>query len=189
MTTAHQLPKKAFPLPYQVDFIAENKGRKGTNTKRKLVWKFGFAHPPAVFPHLYDENENYIGDKDGKSNTSYTEKKGVECRGREHEIVLTWSLLTGKAHIYVDSKEIYRHAPVSTMDYVCMWLYYNCNVIIYISLSSLILLNIHIRLKTRYSILSAHNFIKDLIYLMQNTTGIIELIFDAMHALLWVLRI
>ena len=133
MTTSHQLPKKAFPLPYQVDFIAENKGRKGTNTKRKLVWKFGFAHPPAVFPHLYDENENYIGDKEGKNNTSYTEKKGVECRGREHEIVLTWSLLTGKAHIYVDSKEIYRHAPVSTMDYVCMWFNYNCNVIIYIS--------------------------------------------------------
>ena len=113
MTTAHQLPKKAFPLPYQVDFIAENKGRKGTNTKRKLVWKFGFAHPPAVFPHLYDANENYIGDKEGKNSTSdNTEKKGVECRGREHEIVLTWSLLTGKAHIYVDSKEIYRHAPV-----------------------------------------------------------------------------
>ena len=36
----------------------------------------------------------------------------VECRGREHEIILTWSLLTGKAHIYVDSREIFRQEPV-----------------------------------------------------------------------------
>ena len=116
----HPHPKRLFDIPYQVDFTVESKGRHLDITKRRLVWKFGFAHPPAVFPHLFDDDENYVGppspSDDGASPpppSSRHEKKGVECRGREHEIMLTWSLLTGKAHIYVDSREIYRHEPVS----------------------------------------------------------------------------
>ena len=30
----------------------------------------------------------------------------------DSEIVLTWSLLTGKAQIFLDSKMIYRHEPI-----------------------------------------------------------------------------
>mmetsp|Transcript_21039 Transcript_21039/g.38029 ORF Transcript_21039/g.38029 Transcript_21039/m.38029 type:complete len:580 (+) Transcript_21039:221-1960(+) len=119
MSAPHQLPKRVFPVPYQVDFTAESKGRHLDSTKRKLTWKFGFAHPPAVFPHLYDANEMYIGDITNNTNTSMVvpyptnPKKGVECRGREHELILTWSILTGKAHIYVDSKEIFRQEPAA----------------------------------------------------------------------------
>lgn len=110
------LPRRVFPVPYQVDFSVESKGRHIDSTKRKIAWKFGFAHPPAVFPHLFDANENHIDDNNGDSGGAIVPaadpKRGVECRGREHEIVLTWSILTGKAHIYVDSREIYRHEPV-----------------------------------------------------------------------------
>ena len=122
----HPPPERLFDIPYQVDFTVESKGRHLDITKRRLVWKFGFAHPPAVFPHLFDENDNYVGppasppsssEDDGASPppppSRRVEKKGVECRGREHEIMLTWSLLTGKAHIYVDSREVYRHEPAS----------------------------------------------------------------------------
>eukprot|EP00581_Thalassiosira_minuscula_P013285 CAMPEP_0183712026 /NCGR_PEP_ID=MMETSP0737-20130205/7308_1 /TAXON_ID=385413 /ORGANISM="Thalassiosira miniscula, Strain CCMP1093" /LENGTH=609 /DNA_ID=CAMNT_0025940601 /DNA_START=374 /DNA_END=2203 /DNA_ORIENTATION=+ len=121
--------KRVFPVPYQVDFTAESKGRHLDSTKRKLTWKFGFAHPPSVFPHLFDANENYIGEtNDGAPNNSSIAphnnpapesanlKQGTECRGREHEIILTWSILTGKVHIYVDSREIYRHEPVGKED-------------------------------------------------------------------------
>jgi hypothetical protein len=96
--SAAQLSKDVFPVPYQVDFISETKGRHIDSTKRKLTWKFGFAHPPAVFPHLHDAD-------------GCPPRTGIQCRGREHEIIITWSILTSKVHIYVDSKEIYRHVP------------------------------------------------------------------------------
>mmetsp|Transcript_1110 Transcript_1110/g.1505 ORF Transcript_1110/g.1505 Transcript_1110/m.1505 type:complete len:521 (-) Transcript_1110:153-1715(-) len=101
---------KVFPIPYQVDFTAESKGRHLDSTKRKITWKFGFAHPPSVFPHLYDKDENYIGETNNgtPSNDDAHHKKGAECRGREHEIILVWSILTNKAHIYVNSQEIFR---------------------------------------------------------------------------------
>jgi hypothetical protein len=101
-------PSKLFPVPYQVDFSTESKGRHLDSTKRKITWKFGFAHPPAVFPHLFDENENYIGENGTSSKDDVPHKKGTECRGREHEIILVWSVLTNKAHIYVNSQEIFR---------------------------------------------------------------------------------
>lgn len=103
-------PSKVFPIPYQIDFTAESKGRHLDSTKRKLTWKFGFAHPPSVFPHLFDEDENYIGDGNGtpSNDSNAPHKKGAECRGREHEIILVWSILTNKAHIYVNSQEIFR---------------------------------------------------------------------------------
>lgn len=101
---------KVFPIPYQVDFTAESKGRHLDSTKRKITWKFGFAHPPCVFPHLFDKDENYIGENTNgtPSNDHVPHKKGAECRGREHEIILVWSILTNKAHIYVNSQEIFR---------------------------------------------------------------------------------
>eukprot|EP00804_Cyclotella_cryptica_P006497 CCRYP_012785-RB/>CCRYP_012785-RB protein AED:0.04 eAED:0.04 QI:155/1/1/1/1/1/3/119/577 len=107
----NHLPRHIFPIPYQVDFTEENKGRHLDSTKRKICWKFGFAHPPAIFPHLFDENENYVGYREGVLGGEA--KVGVDCRGREHEITLLWSLVSGKAHLYVDNKEIYRHDPPS----------------------------------------------------------------------------
>ena len=93
-------------MPYQIDFQVDNKGRHLDSTKRKIVWKFGFAHPPTVFPHLYDKDENYMGEN--APDECAPHRKGAECRGREHEIILVWSILTNKAHIYVNSKEIFR---------------------------------------------------------------------------------
>ncbi|KAL3817300.1 hypothetical protein ACHAXA_003041 [Cyclostephanos tholiformis] len=144
---SHPRPNVVFDIPYQVDFTVESRGRHLDITKRRLTWKFGFAHPPSVFPHLYDDDENYVGPPttttaspstaiterrgghddghdDGKNDDDprlggddpprrRPERRGVDCRGREHEIMLTWSLLTGKAHIYVDNREIYRHVPSS----------------------------------------------------------------------------
>lgn len=123
-------PKHPLPIPYQVDFNVESKGRHLDSTKRRLKWKFGFAHPPAVFPHLFDEDENYIGDTGNvisgdrnsnereivslsraSSSVSSNVKTGVECRGREHEISVTWSLLSGKAVLWVDNKVVHSHDP------------------------------------------------------------------------------
>ena len=103
-------PKKLFPVPYQVDFQCESKGRHLDSTKRKITWKFGFAHPPSVFPHLFDKDENYVGDDsaDGNNDDVLPQMKGTDCRGREHEIILVWSIMTNKAHIYVNSQEIFR---------------------------------------------------------------------------------
>lgn len=111
------LPKTPFAVPYQVDFTIESKGRSLCSTKRKIIWKFGFAHPPTIFPHLYDENDDLLNPNDGVVGDYFNElpKKGIECRGREHEIVLTWSLLTGKSHIYIDCKEVFRHEPVDNL--------------------------------------------------------------------------
>ena len=61
----HRPPNKVFPVPYQVDFTVESKGRHLDSTKRKLIWKFGFAHPPSVFPHMYDADGNYRCDGGG----------------------------------------------------------------------------------------------------------------------------
>ena len=96
--SAEQPPQRVFPIPYQVDFISETKGRHVDATKRKLSWKFGFAHPAAVFPHLHDADGTYTGGG-GVPNDSDIAKKGIECRGREHEIIVTWSILTSKVHI------------------------------------------------------------------------------------------
>ena len=109
-----QPPRHPFPIPYAVDFTTESKGRHLDSTKRKISWKFGFAHPPTIFPHLFDNNEEYVGYKEGCDEGRVSGKKlGVDCRGREHEIVLVWSLVSGKAHIYVDNKELFRHTPPS----------------------------------------------------------------------------
>ena len=85
------------PSAFQVDFTEENKGRHLDSTKRKISWKFGFAHPPAIFPHLFDDDENYVGYREGFLGGET--KVGVDCRGREHEITLMWSLISGKAHV------------------------------------------------------------------------------------------
>lgn len=96
------------PIPYRVDFCVESKGRKFGDTKRRIKWKFGFAHSPALFPHLHDADGNYVGGSgDNKISEAKTET-GVDCRGREHEIILTWSILTGKSNIYCDGKEVFR---------------------------------------------------------------------------------
>ena len=92
-------PHHQFPIPYRIDFTEENKGRHLDATKRKITWKFGFVHPPSVFPHLYDGDE-YTGYRVESVGRWGGEKSvGVECRGREHEIVLVWSLVSGKAHV------------------------------------------------------------------------------------------
>ena len=72
----HPRPNVMFDIPYQVDFKVESKGRHLDITKRKLTWKFGFAHPPAVFPHLHDEDENYVGPRSNDDDAAADDANG-----------------------------------------------------------------------------------------------------------------
>lgn len=65
---------------YQVDYTCVNAGKTISATKRRIRWRFGFANPAAI---------------DAK-------KVGPECRGEEHEVILNWSLTSGKRSLLVD---------------------------------------------------------------------------------------
>lgn len=71
-------------IPYQVEYDVENAGKKFHFSKKKVVFKFGFANVNAV-------NEDRIGEA---------------CRGGEHELMFLWSLRTGKRQLVLDGKEI-----------------------------------------------------------------------------------
>jgi hypothetical protein len=70
---------------YQVDRVTENKGKFVASTKRRVQWRFGFAHQQAM----------------------QAGKKGTDCRGAEHEVVLVWSLTSGKQLILADGQEVH----------------------------------------------------------------------------------
>jgi hypothetical protein len=65
-------------------------------SKRIISFRFGFA--------------------DGKS--IMQGKSGVECRGEEHDVLITWSITGGKRSIHVDGREIHfqagKRGPTST---------------------------------------------------------------------------
>jgi hypothetical protein len=73
---------KNAPL-YQVDHSANASGRRFGATKRHVTFHFGFA------------------------NLTYAGKTGVECRGKEHNVELMWSLATGKRVVKLDSHVIH----------------------------------------------------------------------------------
>lgn len=54
-------------------------------SKRRVCWKFGFANSRAL--------------EDGLS--------GQDCRGEEHEIVMVWSLTSGKQFVLADGHEVH----------------------------------------------------------------------------------
>jgi len=73
-----------FPV-YQIDFHAENSGKRIATTKRRVRWRFGFPNK-----HALDNGET-----------------GTDCRGEEHEVTLVWSITSGKRQITCDGQEVH----------------------------------------------------------------------------------
>ncbi len=76
------------PVPhtaYQVDFGAKNCGKIVPASKRVIRFKFGYSNRDALA----------------------TGKTGQDCRGSEHEVLITWSLSSGKQAIAFDQQEVY----------------------------------------------------------------------------------
>mmetsp|Transcript_24461 Transcript_24461/g.40007 ORF Transcript_24461/g.40007 Transcript_24461/m.40007 type:complete len:537 (+) Transcript_24461:179-1789(+) len=63
---------------YRLHFSCEHIGKYRSYTKRIIKWQFGFTNLQAA--------------REGK--------RGVECRGEEHEVVLIWSVKSGKTRLF-----------------------------------------------------------------------------------------
>lgn len=70
---------------YSVDWHSEASGKRLGATKRRVRFRFGFANVQALDGGL----------------------TGVDCRGEEHELVLVWSLASGKRLVIVDGQEVH----------------------------------------------------------------------------------
>lgn len=71
--------------PYQIEFVVQNQGKQISSTKRRIHFRFGYADVSSML--------------EGKT--------GSDCRGEEHNIVVTWSTITGKKSIMMDDREIH----------------------------------------------------------------------------------
>jgi hypothetical protein len=69
---------------YQVDYAAVNCGMFISTTKRVIRFKFGFTNVNAL----------------------NSGKKGTECQGVEHEVIVSWSLNSGKRAVAFDKHEV-----------------------------------------------------------------------------------
>lgn len=70
--------------PYQIGFNVQNAGKQISTSKRIVHFRFGFANPQALASGL----------------------AGVDCRGQEHDLSITWSITGGKRLITLDGREI-----------------------------------------------------------------------------------
>ncbi|KAL3808391.1 hypothetical protein ACHAXA_000789 [Cyclostephanos tholiformis] len=77
---------------YQVDFAAVNCGKLVGSSKRNIRFKFGYTNIDAL------------------SNG----KRGNDCRGAEHEVIVDWSLSSGKQAIVFDAQEVFFDVGSST---------------------------------------------------------------------------
>jgi len=90
-------PSKVFRFPvYQIDFSAVAAGKHVAASKRRIRWRYGFPNRQAL--------------EAGRT--------GTDCRGEEHEIVIIWSVTSGKRQILMDGKEIhYASSRTSILDH------------------------------------------------------------------------
>jgi len=72
-------------IPYQIDYAVTNAAKTLGFSKKKVLFKFGFANKQAV--------------EDGAA--------GAQCRGSEHELTFIWSLKTGKRQLFLDGKDVH----------------------------------------------------------------------------------
>eukprot|EP00956_Cyclotella_meneghiniana_P026737 scaffold58585_cov65-Cyclotella_meneghiniana.AAC.1 len=70
---------------YQIDFQSVRCGKMVAASKRRIRFKFGYTNIEALS----------------------TGATGTDCRGSEHELVITWSLSSGKQSVVLDGKEMY----------------------------------------------------------------------------------
>mmetsp|Transcript_20102 Transcript_20102/g.30226 ORF Transcript_20102/g.30226 Transcript_20102/m.30226 type:complete len:483 (-) Transcript_20102:128-1576(-) len=83
---------------YRVDFLCNTKGKRVGVTKRIVTFRFGFSNADAI--------------ADGQT--------GTNCRGEEHEIVLTWSLASGKREVKYDGSQVhYSKGKRTEMKFEC----------------------------------------------------------------------
>lgn len=69
---------------YQVDFTVKEIGRRIPSSKRRISWRYGFPNQRALEQGL----------------------TGMACRGLENEVVLIWSVTSGKRTILEDNREV-----------------------------------------------------------------------------------
>jgi hypothetical protein len=69
---------------YQIDYVAVNCGKVVATSKRNIRFKFGYTDLEKLSSGL----------------------KGQDCRGAEHEVLVEWSLSSGKKAIVFDGKEV-----------------------------------------------------------------------------------
>ena len=70
---------------YQIDLTTASTGKVVAQTKRRVRWRFGFSSAAAL--------------ADGGT--------GTDARGEEHEVILIWSLTSGKRLVLMDGKEVH----------------------------------------------------------------------------------
>lgn len=70
---------------YQIDLTTASTGKVVAQTKRRVRWRFGFSNAAAL--------------ADGGT--------GTAARGEEHEVILIWSLTSGKRLVLMDGKEVH----------------------------------------------------------------------------------
>lgn len=85
---------------YQVDYTCVNAGKKLGMTKRRVRFRFGFADTQALLSG---------------------EKAGADCRGEEHEIIINWSLASGKQQVLCDGHEIFYEVRPRESVLTCAW--------------------------------------------------------------------
>ena len=86
-------------MPYAIDAEMCNKGRRFAATKRRVKFSFGFGNRAAIERGL----------------------SSSDCRGEEHQVVLIWSLTSGKQRVLADGIEVHFSRHSVTNKFECQW--------------------------------------------------------------------
>jgi len=78
---------------YAIDFSAQAAGKRIATTKRRIRWRWGYTNQEGLDAGLV----------------------GTECRGEEHDVILVWSVTSGKRQILMDGKEVHFSASRSNI--------------------------------------------------------------------------
>ena len=84
---------------YQVDCQIAANGKRIAATKRRVRFRFGFSNAESIAMGL----------------------TGTECRGEEHEVVMVWSLTSGKQFVLADGVEVYFQTSRWSDRLECSW--------------------------------------------------------------------
>lgn len=86
-------------MPYAIDAELCNKGRRFPATKRRVKFSFGFGNMEAI--------------SNGLSSS--------DCRGEEHQVVMIWSLTSGKQRVLADGIEVHFSRSTVAGKFECQW--------------------------------------------------------------------
>lgn len=90
---------KISSMPYAIDAELCNKGRRFPATKRRVKFSFGFGNMEAIANGL----------------------SSSDCRGEEHQVVMIWSLTSGKQRVLADGIEVHFSRSTVTGKFECQW--------------------------------------------------------------------